>query len=1020
MTENMTQNLHSLERIVRVAKGTRFYELEFASGEKARFYIIAPGIFRFIVDPSGNFAPLNPELTIPANNFSLESFEASQVLVTDETFTIKSGQYSIRFHRNPAIFSIFDDQLHRYRMMQASPLELGPNESREILRQNKNEFYYGGGMQNGRFSHKGKIIEIKNTNLSGDGAVAVPISFFWSNAGFGELRNTWQNGLYDFGSDNNEKTIISHQTPIFDNFYLLGDSPAAIINQYYRITGHPLFLPKYALGLGYMSDFVDTKWAEADPKETNAIKFEDGNTYRPTKDDNEVYALSSLNGEEKYQFSARAMAERFTKHHVDLSWFVPNYNNQQELPESSVEHLTEFANDHDLIIGFYKSLPAGSAPNFLVAAKDKPNIGNEKIIQNIAQATDPLIKASQNERPWTMAENGWTAIQTLSASISGNVGGEWEELATQVASFLGLSLSGQPNMGSAIDGIYGGNNAQVNVRDFEWKIFTPLLFNIDGWGNIQKTPFAFNSKITRINRAYLELRQYLTPYLYALTYAAQSGNPIIRPFFLEFPHEKINYTEQVKHEFMFGNNILVAPIINGREDYQGNSIKDNLYLPDHRTFWIDPFTGEKLIGGRVYDKMHYPLWHLPLFVRSGSILQEGLREATIFPQGTSKQVLYADDGHTNAYEQNEFATTSITSQLDDNTLKVTVSPTTGNYEGLEQEQLTKLNLLVDKYPGELVFRVNDQVTQLNEFGNYQEFEEAESGYFYNPDYLVFPQFQHFSQTPQPAIQIKLPKADISKNKYEISIDNYHYGDNVERHAITDSALSSPHSASISSDRLTSRSISVSWVNPSDFAGRNIKADIEVNGIIHTNIDGNSFTFHSLEPNTRYRFRIRNKFGNKVSDWTEYFGAKTKRDQMDYAIPDIQVTSNLTTSDNEMPLTNLVDHSLASEWLVNDKVSEDQPLELTFTFDQAYKLSRMVYVPRSRDRKGHILRAQIAISTDGENYSNWSDDYNWPNDAKNKVIGLRDVVAKSIKLRILKTSDDNVSAKEILFFVAKHQ
>lgn len=1018
MTKNMTQNLHSLQRLIRVAKGTRFYELEFASGEKARFYIIADGIFRFIVDPSGEFAPLQPELTIPNNNFDLESFENSKVLVTDETFTIKSGQYSIRFHRNPAIFSIFDDQLHRYRLMQADPLELGSNESREILRQNKNEFYYGGGMQNGRFSHKGKIIEIKNTNLSGDGAVATPISFFWSNAGFGELRNTWQNGIYDFGADNDEKTIISHDTPIFDNYYLLGDSPAAIIDQYYKITGHPLFLPEYALGLGYIGNFVDTKWGEADPKEPAAIKFEDGQNYKPTDDEQKVYGHSSFNGEEKYQFSARAMVERFIKHGLTLNWMVPDYKNKKELSSSSVENLTNFANEHDLILGFYNKLPESAPANFLITATNPPTTSNEKIIQDIAHESNTLVNKDKNGRPWTMAENGWTAIQTLSASISGNVGGEWDELATQVTSFLGLSLSGQPNMGSAIDGIYGGKNAQTNVRDFEWKVFTPLLFNIDGWGNIQKTPFAFNSKITRINQAYLKLRNHLTPYLYALMHEAQGGNPIIRPFFLEFPHERINYTEEVKHEFMLGNNLLVAPIINGKEDYQGNSIKDNLYLPDHRTIWIDPFTGKKLIGGRIYDQLSYPLWHLPVFVRGGSILQEGLRKATIFPQGSNTQLLYADDGHSNAYNK-KFATTTVESTLNDGKLQITVFPTEGEYEALEKDQATELNLLVDNYPGNLVFRVNDQVTQLNEVGSLEEFQAAESGYFYNPDFRIFPQFKKFTENTQPALQIKLPKADISKNKYDISIDNYHYGDSVERHAIIDSALSAPHSASIDTERLTSRSISISWVNPKDFNDKNIRADIEVNGIIHTNIEGNSFTFHTLEPNTRYRFRIRNKFGNKVSDWTEYFGAKTKRDQMDYAIPDIQVSGNLK-NDKDSHLSNLVDHSLASEWITKDKIGAEDPLELTFTFDQAYKLSRMVYVPRSRDRKGHILRAQIAISTDGENYSSWSDEYNWPNDAKNKVIGLRDVVAKSIKLRILKTNDDYVSAKEILFFIAKKQ
>ncbi|WP_297819141.1 DUF5110 domain-containing protein [uncultured Lactobacillus sp.] len=1018
MTENTnTQQTHHLNRLIKVAKGTRFYELEFASGEKARLFIVTDGIFRLVVDPNGLFEPLNPELTIPLSNFSLDAFEQSRLLITDETFTVKSGQYSIRLQRYPAIFSIFDDSLHRYRMMQKAPLELGAGHSSEILVQNKNEFYYGGGMQNGRFSHKGHEIEIKNTNLTGPGAVASPISFFWSNAGFGELRNTWQNGNYDFGSKDPSTAIISHESSVFDNFYLIGDSPAAIIRQYYKLTGQPLFLPKYALGLGYMADFTNTVWQEADAQNSSAIKFEDGNSYSITHDSDNVYAKASFNGEEKYQFSARAMIERFNKNHFPLSWMVPNFNSDKVLSPVSVENLANFADEQKVKLGFYGPLPENAPANFLVNKKDPANSGNSKIIKNIAANSDTLVNKNENMRPWTTAFNGWSAIQTLSATAISNVGAEWDELASQVASFLGLSLSGQVNLGSSVDGLEGGGNAQVNVRDFQWKSFTPLLFSIDGFGAAQKTPFAFNSKISRINRAYLELRKQLTAYLYNLTAQAQKGEPIIRPLFLAFPHEKVNYTEQVHHEFMLGDSILVAPIINGREDQKGNSIKDNLYLPDHRTIWIDLFTGQKLIGGRVYDRLHYPLWHLPVYVRSGSIIEKGLRKADIFPQGKTSAILYSDDGQSNEYENGKFATTKISSSLDDGKLAIVVEPTSGNFEGLENEQATVLNIMADQYPGKLTLKINDQVSPLAEFGSQDEFNQAEAGFFFNQDFMPAKQFGQFTGQLQPALQIKLPKAEIHSNKYEILVENYHYCDQIAKHSITDSAISSPRSAAISADRLTSRSITINWTNPNAYAGRNIKADIEVNGLIHTNIDSNSFTFHELSPNTRYRFRIRNKIGNKVSDWSEYFGTKTKRDQMDYAINNIHVTSSLK-SDALMPVQNLVDHTLASEWLTKEEFSKDKELVLTFNFDQAYKLSRMVYVPRSRDRKGHILRAQIAISQDGENYSDYSDSYNWPNDAKNKVIGLRDVVAKSIKLKILASSDNLASAKEILFFIAK--
>lgn len=106
---NKQQPQH-LSRLVHVAKGTRYYDLQFADGTRARLYIIAKGIFRLIVDPAAEFKPLTPSLTIAASNFSLRPFEDSQLLVTDETFTIKSGQFSLRLQKNPAIFSIFDDQ----------------------------------------------------------------------------------------------------------------------------------------------------------------------------------------------------------------------------------------------------------------------------------------------------------------------------------------------------------------------------------------------------------------------------------------------------------------------------------------------------------------------------------------------------------------------------------------------------------------------------------------------------------------------------------------------------------------------------------------------------------------------------------------------------------------------------------------------------------------------------------------------------------------------------------------------
>ena len=65
----------------------------------------------------------------------------------------------------------------------------------------RDRYYYGGGTQNGRFSHKGEKIKIVNSNNWVDGGVASPNPFYWSTAGYGVVRNTWKPGEYDFTSN---------------------------------------------------------------------------------------------------------------------------------------------------------------------------------------------------------------------------------------------------------------------------------------------------------------------------------------------------------------------------------------------------------------------------------------------------------------------------------------------------------------------------------------------------------------------------------------------------------------------------------------------------------------------------------------------------------------------------------------------------------------------------------------------------------------------------------------------------
>ena len=1002
MTQDTQINRHQLGQLIGANKRDHFYELHYATGEVARLYILADGIFRLFIDPDKKFYENHTDL-VDLSKFSNHVFEKSRPRATSDSFIIQTGSFQLIFEQKNARMSIFDEQLHRIRMSQASSIELDDFETTEIINQNKNEFYFGGGIQNGSFSHKGKKIEIKRDGITGEGGVLSQIPFFWSNAGFAELRNTKHSGEYDFGTVNSQAAVLKHYDRIFDNFYLIGNSSSNIIQKYYQLTGKPLMPPKYALDLGHIGNFITTMWQPSEAKKRNASMFEDHSYYVRTNDPNKVSGNASLNGEEEYQFSARATIDRYQKLHFPLGWIIPNYE-VSDLHEESLTSFNDYANTHGVAVGIWTKDKLNSLPDntsFIATTTGKKN--------ELKDDTTQLKTHLNRRRPFILSNNAEVGSQAYSSFYFGDTGGNWENIGSQVASLLGASLSGEPLTGASIDGINGGGNAQIAIRDFEWKTFTPLLFNTNDQSQYSKTPFAYNPKMTKINQAYLKLRKQLKPYLYTWIYRSLNGEAIVRPLFIDFPHEQINYTEQVKHEFMLGSSILVAPITNGQETEKGDSRKNNLYLPDHRTMWIDLFTGQKYIGGRVYNKLTYPTWHLPVFVRGGAIFDLGQRNFVFYPQGKSTISFYDDNDFTD-FNHNH-TETKVSSNLDSSKLTINIDPVKGDFAGMTTELPTNLNIMCDSYPDNVLVKINDQIIKLQEYGTSDVFEHAKEGYFFNTNYSFMPEFDQYHDTKQTALQIKLAKRDITDSKIEIIIQNFNYGGQTLVHSITDSVLHSPKGIILDSKKISAHSLTVSWAKLTE------RVQFEINGILYDGIDGDSFTFHELMPNTKYLMRMRYVAGNKVSEWSEPFGAITKKAAIDYAVRGVETICNYP-EDPKHPVKYLTDLKLASEWQIKDKFDEEKPLTLVFRFDKIEKLSRMAFVPRNLDRNANPVEVEIELSNDGHTFKPYGERYTWKADAKNKVIGLRNVSAKAIRMTVYKSSGSSIAGKEVIFFREK--
>jgi alpha-glucosidase (family GH31 glycosyl hydrolase) len=145
------------------------------------------------------------------------------------------------------------------------------------------------------------------------------------------------------------------------------------------------------------------------------------------------------------------------------------------------------------------------------------------------------------------------------------------------------------------------------------------------WGyvsNAERANPALNGKeftdnaALRNYRFYAKLHTRLFPYIY--TYAKESsatGLPIMRPLVLL--HQDDPTTFGVNHAYYFGNELLVAPVI------QPNQTGRTVYLP--RGVWIDFWTNERIDRGgggadHAWSNTDTDPPKLPVFAREGAII----------------------------------------------------------------------------------------------------------------------------------------------------------------------------------------------------------------------------------------------------------------------------------------------------------------------------------------------------------------------------------------------------------------
>ena len=667
-------------------------EFTFTCGTpKVKVIFYTDNVFRVWLAPTGTFVD-NADIVVYKNP-PITSVTAT---LTGNYYKLESNTCVLRVYTTPFKLALYKKDNTTLVFEENSSISFGSS-TVQSLKSGLTENYYGCGMQNGYFSHKGKTMKIAIDFQSwADGAVSNPAPFYMSTAGFGAFRNTFGTGSYNFSSP----ATFTHNENRFDCYYFFGPSLKEILNGYTLITGRPFMMPRWGL------EFGDADCYNKSPEVTTDVITKIADVYRQ-KDMPAGWILPNDGYGCGYQKLDYTVAELHKRGFYTGLW------TEQGFPNATAEIKTAGTRCMKLDVAYI-----GSGYRYA-------SVEGQKAFN--------AIESNCNGRGYVWTVAGWAGTQRFATIWSGDQTGNWEYIRYHIPTVLGSGLSGF-NCGTGdIDGIFGGSN-ETYVRDLQWKCFTPAMMTISGWaGDIttDKQPWRRSAPYDGYCRNYLKLKMRLTPYLYSYCHEAyETGVPTARAMVLEYPNDPVTWGTTTQYQFMSGESFLVAPV------YTKTTVRNNIYLPANK--WIDYWDGTIYSGPMTLNNYNTPVDKLPLLVKEGAIIpmypemnydNEKPKDPVtfeIYPSGRSTFNLYEDDGASQDYKTGNFSKSLITCDALLDTV-ITVGKSVGNYTGKPTSRKYEFMVHTSKKP--LVVLLNS--VSITEYTTQAAWAAALEGWYYS-------------------------------------------------------------------------------------------------------------------------------------------------------------------------------------------------------------------------------------------------------------------------------------------------
>jgi len=620
----------------------------------------------------------------------------------------------------------------------------------------KNEMIFGGGERALPLNRRGYRLNLYNAPAYGysEGAenLNYSVPFFTSSRGYALFFDNPSKGYADIGKTNKdifEAGFISGEL----NVYIIeGNDYASILSSYHQLTGTQPLPPRWALGnlmsrFGYTSQqevadiaatmkeqhipldavifdlfwFGDsvkgtmgnlewvnhTKWP-APEKMIRSFNKQDIKTILITEpfvvqhtlkyqQARPYFAVDSIGRPYSIQdffFGSAGLIDIFRKD--ARNWFWQFY--QQQMNKGVEAWWGDLGEPEKHPTNLYHNL-ASMGYKRLFSADEVHNVYGHTWTKMLFEK---YAQYYPSKRLFSLNRSGFAGTQRYSIfPWSGDVRRSWSGLRAQLQVMLGMSMSGIPYAHGDAGGFAGGDgDNELYIRWLEFAAYTPIfrphgtaLFDVDtSVFSFPSEPALLDSPYNSIARSIVQKRYQLLPYNYTLAWRqARYGEPLVRPLYYQFPTDTT--AVHTEDEFMWGNDILVAPVI------EKDLTTRKVYLPAGK--WYDEKNGTLLEGSQTIE-CDVTRFHIPRFIKEGSFVcqyasvasnTQGLsgNEITLLyiPSATpTHEYLYQDDGaDKNAMLKNQFELLSFSSSgIKEQGVQIRITSNGGVYKGKNASQ----------------------------------------------------------------------------------------------------------------------------------------------------------------------------------------------------------------------------------------------------------------------------------------------------------------------------------------------